>query len=68
MRTCRTSILWACCLQRCSTLSNDSVSQEAKEHAQEQLKALGAGNFDYESKVPDEQDKNPGNVAGGLKA
>lgn len=44
------------------------MSQEAKQHAQEQLKALGAGKFDFESKVPDEQDKNPGNVAGGLKA
>ena len=51
-----------------SALHNDNTSPEAKEHAREQLKALGASDFDYESKVPDEQDKNPANVAGGLKA
>ena len=32
------------------------------------MKALGADNFDYASEVPDENNKNPGNVAGGLKA
>lgn len=51
-----------------STLSNPTVSNEAKETAKQELKNLGAGDFDYESKIPDEQNNNPGNVAGGLKA
>jgi hypothetical protein len=29
---------------------------------------LGAEDFDYESKVPDEQHKDPANVIAGLKA
>lgn len=51
-----------------STLNNPNVSQDAKQHAQDQLKVRGADKFDYESQVPDEQQKNPNNVAGGLKA
>ncbi len=55
-------------LTTCSTLSNPNVSAEAKKNAEEKLKELNADDFDYESQVPDEQNKNPGNVAGGLKA
>lgn len=44
------------------------MSQDAKQHAQDQLKVLDADTFDYESQVPDEQQKNTNNVAGGLKA
>ncbi|KAK3710695.1 hypothetical protein LTR37_010114 [Vermiconidia calcicola] len=51
-----------------ATLSNPNVSDDAKANAREQLKALGADNFDYASEVPAENNKNPGNVAGGLKA
>ena len=52
-----------------STLSNPKVSDEAKEHARQQLKELGAGDFDYGQHDPDQSErKNPGNVAGGLKA
>ena len=29
--------------------------------------ALGAEDFDYEEKIPDEQHKDPANVAAGLK-
>jgi len=50
-----------------SALSNDNTSAEGKQHAREQLKALGAEDFDYESKIPDEQHKDPANVAAGLK-
>jgi hypothetical protein len=50
-----------------SALSNDNTTPEGKEHAREQLKALGDKNFDYESKVPEEQHKDPANVAAGLK-
>lgn len=49
-----------------SALHNDSTSPEAKQHAREQLKALGDSNFDYESNVPGEKD--PAHVAAGLKA
>jgi hypothetical protein len=50
-----------------SALSNDNTSAEGKQHAREQLKALGAEDFDYEAKVPDEQHKDPANVIAGLK-
>lgn len=50
-----------------SALSNDNTSAEGKQHAREQLKALGAEDFDYEDKVPFEQHKDPANVAAGLK-
>jgi hypothetical protein len=50
-----------------SALSNDNTTPEGKEHAREQLKALGDKNFDYESKIPEEQHKDPKNVAAGLK-
>ena len=50
-----------------SALSNDNTSAEGKQHAREQLKALGAEDFDYEDKIPDEQHKDPANVAAGLK-
>lgn len=53
---------------KCSALSNDNTSEEGKEHAREQLKALGDNSFDYESKIPEEQYKDPKNVAAGLKA
>lgn len=53
---------------KCSALSNDNTSAEGKQHAREQLKALGDNSFDYESKIPEEQDKDPKNVAAGLKA
>ncbi|ERF70856.1 hypothetical protein EPUS_02378 [Endocarpon pusillum Z07020] len=50
-----------------STLSNPKVSEEAKENARAQLDAMEGG-----PSIPDEtgetKDKNPGNVAGGLKA
>lgn len=49
-------------------MSNDNTSAEGKQHAREQLKALGDNSFDYESKIPEEQDKDPKNVAAGLKA
>jgi hypothetical protein len=54
-------------LQDESALSNDNTTPEGKEHTREQLKALGDKNFDYESKVPEEQHKDPANVAAGLK-
>ena len=54
-------------LTTCSALSNDNTSAEGKQHAREQLKALGAEDFDYEEKIPDEQHKDPANVAAGLK-
>jgi hypothetical protein len=54
-------------LQNQSALSNDNTTPKGKEHAREQLKALGDKNFDYESKVPEEQHKDPANVAAGLK-
>ena len=54
-------------LTKCSALSNDNTSAEGKQHAREQLKALGAEDFDYEDKIPDEQHKDPANVAAGLK-
>lgn len=51
-----------------SALSNDNTTPEGKEHAREQLKALGDKTFDYESKIPEEQHKDPAHVAAGLKA
>ena len=51
-----------------SALSNDNTTPEGKEHAREQLKALGDKSFDYESKIPEEQHKDPTHVAAGLKA
>lgn len=54
-------------LTTCSALSNDNTSAEGKQHAREQLMALGAEDFDYEEKIPDEQHKDPANVAAGLK-
>jgi len=51
-----------------AALSNDNTTPEGKEHAREQLKALGDKSFDYESKIPSEQHKDPANVAAGLKA
>ena len=54
-------------LTTCSALSNDNTSAEGKQHAREQLKALGAEDFDYEDKIPDEQHKDPANGAAGLK-
>jgi hypothetical protein len=50
-----------------SALSNENTSAEGKQHAREQLKALGAEDFDYESKIPDEQHKDRANVIAGLK-
>lgn len=50
-----------------STLSNPRVSEEAKENAKAQLESMEGG-----PSIPDEagetKGKNPGNVAGGLKA
>jgi len=51
-----------------SALSNANTTPEGKEHAREQLKALGDKSFDYESKIPEEQHKDPTHVAAGLKA
>lgn len=51
-----------------SALHNDSTSPEAKQHAREQLKALGDSNFDYKANVPEEHEKDPAHVAAGLKA
>ena len=51
-----------------SSLSNANTTPEGKEHAREQLKALGDKSFDYESKIPEEQHKDPTHVAAGLKA
>jgi len=48
-------------------LSNANTSEEGKQHAREQLKALGAADFDYESKIPSEQHKDTANVIAGLK-
>jgi hypothetical protein len=45
-----------------------NTTPEGKEHAREQLKALGDKSFDYESKIPEEQHKDPTHVAAGLKA
>lgn len=45
-----------------SALHNDNTSPEAKQHAREQLKALG-----YEANVSDEHEKDPAHVAAGLK-
>lgn len=54
-----------------STISNPQTSDEAKQHARDMLKKLDPENADYgkeHEQKPDLEGKNPGNVAGGLKA
>ncbi|KAM5352245.1 hypothetical protein ACJ41O_004968 [Fusarium nematophilum] len=49
-----------------ATINNPNTSQEAKEHSRQVLEnEFNGGNV---PKAEDNKDKNPGNVAGGLKA
>ncbi|KAJ9626293.1 hypothetical protein H2203_003925 [Taxawa tesnikishii (nom. ined.)] len=51
-----------------ANLSNPNTSDASKEHSQQVLNELGGENAFYGKQGAGEVDKNPGNVAGGLKA
>ncbi|GAB7341248.1 hypothetical protein MBLNU457_7525t1 [Dothideomycetes sp. NU457] len=51
-----------------ANLSNPNTSQASKEHSKQVLKELGGEDAFYGKQGEGEVEKNPGNVAGGLKA